>query len=70
MVVQVCSALYRNGFGQVGVMLTQLQQWMEEQGYKKVEEFRGKMSQSRTHNPAAFERVQFMRYFKDRERSF
>jgi dihydroorotate dehydrogenase (fumarate) len=51
-------------------MLTQLQQWMEEQGYKKVEEFRGKMSQSRTHNPAAFERVQFMRYFKDRERSF
>jgi dihydroorotate dehydrogenase (fumarate) len=69
-VVQVCSALYRNGFGQVGVMLTQLQQWMEEQGYKKVEEFRGKMSQSRTHNPAAFERVQFMRYFKDRERSF
>lgn len=68
--VQVCSTLYRNGFGQVGVMLKQIEDWMHEKNYKNIDEFRGRMSQSRTHNPAAYERVQFMRYFKDRDRAF
>ncbi|MDX9854341.1 MAG: dihydroorotate dehydrogenase-like protein [Tenuifilaceae bacterium] len=65
--VQVCSALYRNGFGHISLMLRQMEQWMKDNGYNSIADFKGKMSQSRTYNPAAFERVQFMKYFRERE---
>ncbi|HOP04534.1 MAG TPA: dihydroorotate dehydrogenase-like protein [Tenuifilaceae bacterium] len=68
--VQVCSALYRNGLGYVKSMLSVLEDWMQEMGYKTIDEFRGKMSQEKSYNPAAFERVQFMKYFKDRDSDF
>jgi len=63
--VQVCSAIYRNGKEHVTYMIKQLEQWMDSNGYATIDEFRGKMSQSKTYNPAAFERVQFMKYFHD-----
>lgn len=68
--VQVCSALYRNGFGHVKTMLSYLDDWMQEMNYKTIDEFRGKMSQEKSYNPAAYERVQFMKYFKDRDSDF
>ncbi|BDX39285.1 diguanylate cyclase [Tenuifilaceae bacterium CYCD] len=64
--VQVCSAVYRNGKEHVTFMIKQLEQWMDTNGYSSLDEFRGKMSQVKTYNPAAFERVQFMKYFHDR----
>lgn len=66
--VQVASALYRNGFGHIGTMLKQIDEWMVEEGYKTIDDFRGKMSQSKSHNPAAFDRVQFMKFFRGRVR--
>jgi dihydroorotate dehydrogenase (fumarate) len=65
--VQICSTLYRNGNAQIGLMLTQLEQWMKEKDYKTIEEFRGKMSQSKTFDPKVFERVQFMKYLRNRD---
>lgn len=67
--VQICSTLYRNGFDQVGQITNELNEWMDEKGFKSIEDFRGKMSQVKTYNPAAFERVQFMKYFRELERS-
>jgi dihydroorotate dehydrogenase (fumarate) len=64
--VQVASALYKNGFGHISVMLSQLEDWMEAHDYASLDLFRGKLSQSRSKNPAAYERVQFMKYFRDR----
>jgi len=64
--VQVASALYKNGFGHISVMLSQLEDWMEAHDYASIDLFRGKLSQSRSKNPAAYERVQFMKYFRDR----
>lgn len=64
--VQVTSVLYKNGFGQIAVMLRQLEDWMEAHDYASLSLFRGKLSQSRSKNPAAYERVQFMKYFRDR----
>jgi dihydroorotate dehydrogenase (fumarate) len=65
---QIASALYRNGFGHIGFMLKQLEEWMGEKNYKSISDFKGKMSQARTYDPAAFERVQFMKFFKDLKR--
>lgn len=67
--VQICSTLYRNGFDQIGQITNELNEWMDEKGFKSIEDFRGKMSQVKTYNPAAFERVQFMKYFRELERS-
>ncbi len=64
--IQVASTLYKNGKEQVGVILKQIEEWMREQEFSSIEDFRGKLSQKETYNPAAFERVQFMKYFRNR----
>jgi dihydroorotate dehydrogenase (fumarate) len=61
--VQVVSALYKNGKGHIGAMLRTLEEWMDKRGYSELSDFRGKMSQVKSRNPAAYERVQFMKYF-------
>ena len=61
--VQVASTLYKNGKGRIGEMLKTLEEWMEKKGYNSLADFRGKMSQAKSSNPAAYERVQFMKYF-------
>ena len=61
--VQVCSVLYKNGFDQLDAMRKEMTAWMEKNNFKKIEDFRGKMSQKMTANPAAFLRVQFMKHF-------
>ncbi len=61
--VQVASTLYENGKGQIGKMLKTLEDWMGDKGYGSLSDFRGKMSQAKSSNPAAYERVQFMKYF-------
>jgi dihydroorotate dehydrogenase (fumarate) len=61
--VQVVSALYQRGKQHIGTMLKTLEAWMAQKGFENLAEFRGRMSQSRSSNPAAYERVQFMRYF-------
>ncbi|MGD8445283.1 MAG: dihydroorotate dehydrogenase-like protein, partial [Desulfobacterales bacterium] len=61
--VQVASTLYENGKGQIGKMLKTLEDWMAGKGYSNLSDFRGKMSQAKSSNPAAYERAQFMRYF-------
>jgi len=61
--VQVASTLYENGKGRIGEMLKTLEEWMEGKGYGSLSDFKGKMSQAKSSNPAAYERVQFMKYF-------
>jgi dihydroorotate dehydrogenase (fumarate) len=59
--VQVCSALYEHEVEHLGTMLAQLRDWMARHGFGSIDEFRGKLGQSKGRNPAAYERVQFMR---------
>jgi dihydroorotate dehydrogenase (fumarate) len=61
--VQIASTLYINNKSRIAEMLKTLEGWMEEKGYGCLADFRGKMSQSKSSNPAAYERVQFMKYF-------
>jgi len=61
--VQVASTLYKNGKGQIAEMLNTLESWMDQKNYGSLSDFRGKMSQAKSSNPAAYERVQFMKYF-------
>lgn len=61
--VQVASTLYLNGKSRITEMLKTLEGWMGEKGYSCLADFRGKMSQAKSTNPAAYDRVQFMKHF-------
>ncbi len=62
--VEIASTVYINGADQIQVMLDELENWMTDKGMEQIEQFRGMLSQSKTANPAAYERVQFMKYFR------
>ncbi|MBN2237130.1 MAG: dihydroorotate dehydrogenase-like protein [Bacteroidales bacterium] len=61
--VQIASVLYKNGIESIEQILSTLNKWMDEMGFKNIESFRGKLSIGKTANPAAYERVQFMKHF-------
>lgn len=63
--VQVVSTLYSNGIDQIQKMTAELEKWMDEKGYNYIDQFRGRMSSAESINPAAFERIQFMKYFSE-----
>jgi dihydroorotate dehydrogenase (fumarate) len=62
-VVQIVSVLYKKGFKEIGIMLHEIESWMEKKNYNSIDEFRGKMSVEHSKSAAAWERVQFMKYF-------
>lgn len=64
---QICSVLYKNGFDEIGKILQELKDWMEEMNYDTIDDFQGIMNYSRIKNPAVYERSQFMRYFSSHE---
>lgn len=61
--VQMVSALYKNKFEYLNEVTDTIKKWMERHDFQSLGDFRGKLSQSKSENPAVFERVQFMKYF-------
>ena len=61
--VQIASTLYKHGTSHIQTMLKELENWMIRNEYYALEQFRGKMSQAKSSNPATYERVQFMKRF-------
>lgn len=62
-VVQVCSTLFLNGLEQINRMQTQMKSWMETKGFEKLSDFRGQLSQVRSKDPEAYERLQYIKIF-------
>jgi dihydroorotate dehydrogenase (fumarate) len=65
--VQIASTIYLNGYSVINEMLKELETWMESKSFLTISGFKGKMTARKVKNPAEFERVQFMKYFSDRE---
>jgi dihydroorotate dehydrogenase (fumarate) len=65
--VQIASVLYKNGFDIIPEILNKTASWMEKHNFKNVDAFRGKLSMSKMENPAAIERVQFMKLYSEIE---
>jgi len=61
--VQVVSAIYKNDASILGDMLDVLKVWMAEKKYNSIEDFQSTINMEELINPAAFERIQFMKYF-------
>jgi len=62
-VVQVASALYKNGISYTTDMLKYLDSWMDKKGFNYIDQFKGKLSREKTSRPDVYERLQFMKYF-------
>lgn len=61
--VQVVSAVYRHGTKQITEMIREISEWMERKGYDRVEQFRGKLSDSvlnKNDNLLIYKRAQYV----------
>jgi dihydroorotate dehydrogenase (fumarate) len=59
--IQSASAVIQNGLPYISTMLMQMEGWMDEKGYTKLADFRGKLSQQKIDDPFGFERAQYMK---------
>ena len=66
--VQMVSAIYQNGPEYLKKVIKEIEEWMKAKGFDSIDEFRGKLSQEKYVEPTLYERVQFMKYFSDREK--
>lgn len=62
-VTQVCSSVYINGSQVIAGMLNDLRTFMRKWNFKKIDEFRGRLSYKNIPDPQMYERAQFMKYF-------
>jgi dihydroorotate dehydrogenase (fumarate) len=59
-VVHLCSLLLEQGPGAIRAIISGIEEWMENQGFESLEEFRGRVSQIGVADPSAFERVNYV----------
>ena len=64
-VCQVVSTLYINETSHILKMTEELSKWMEAHEFESIYDFRNRLGQSNSGNPAAWERVQFMKHFRN-----
>jgi len=57
----VASVLYKRGLGQIGTILKEMADWMEEKEYESVEQLKGSMSRENCPDPSAFQRGNYMK---------
>ncbi len=62
--VELVSAIYKNGPEYIQILLSEIENWMNNKGFTSLDDFKGKMSQHNSGNPAAYQRIQFMKYFR------
>ena len=65
-VAQLCSTLYINGAGSVSEILDEIKSFMGKWNFKKIDDFRGRLSYKNIPDPMLYERSQFMKYFSAR----
>lgn len=59
-VTYICTTLHKNGIDYVGIILDELQRWMERHNFASVDDFRGYIG-NRVELTSAFARVQYMK---------
>jgi dihydroorotate dehydrogenase (fumarate) len=65
-VVQLCSSLYINGNKVISTILSEISEFMKKWNFKRIEDFRGRLSYKKISDPLIYERSQFMKYFSSK----
>jgi dihydroorotate dehydrogenase (fumarate) len=58
--VQMVSSIYRNQPAVVSEILMEMNRWMDNKGYKSLEDFRGKLSRKNMKDPFYYQRAQYV----------
>lgn len=58
--VQIVSTIYKNGIGQIGTILQEVETWMKKKNYKSLDEVRGKLSRKTLKDPFTYKRAQYV----------
>ena len=58
--VQIVSTVYRNHSPVVSDILKEMNRWMDEKGYKSLDDFRGKLSRKNMKDPFVYQRAQYV----------
>lgn len=61
--VQVVSGIYKHGYEFVKDMVVSMADWMDKNGIESIPDLIGSANTEHVKNPALYERVQFMKYF-------
>jgi dihydroorotate dehydrogenase (fumarate) len=65
--VHMVSVFYKHHFDVLPQIIKGLESWMLDHNYKYISDFKGLLSKTKVHNPASYERVQFLRLFSSIE---
>lgn len=65
-ITQICSSVYINGSQIIPGMIADLTSFMKKWNFKKIEDFRGRLSYKNIQDPMLYERAQFMKYFSSK----
>lgn len=69
--VQLVSTLYKYGLPQITKIKNELEEWMDNRGYKSIKEFRGKLSRNKlSNNPFIYKRAQYVDLLLNSEEIF
>ncbi len=69
--VQIVSTLYKNGFGQINKIKSEIENWMDSKNYTSLDEFRGKLSKNQLKsNPFIYKRAQYVDLMINSEQIF
>lgn len=60
-VVHMCHALLQRGPSHLTGVIAEVTAWMEHQGFERIDEFRGRLSQSSILDPSDYERLNYIR---------
>ena len=59
--IQICSTIYKNGYGVIRRMLDEMEAWMKTKNFSSIADFRGLLCQKESDQPAAYERLQYIK---------
>jgi dihydroorotate dehydrogenase (fumarate) len=58
---QICSTLYVDGLQKIETILSEMEIWMNNKGFTSIEQIRGRLKQSESRHPQAYERLQYIK---------
>ncbi len=64
--IQVASVLYKKKIAAVGIILEELDSWLDQNGYASVDAARGQLAQKGNYKPEELERIQYIQAITDK----
>jgi dihydroorotate dehydrogenase (fumarate) len=65
--VEICSTVYQQGNEVIAAIKQGVEEWMAGMNFNSVQDFQGKLNYSQIQDPSLYERVQFLKYFSNRD---